>query len=335
MRRGPRGVSDAVHDGTSTAVPGAAVPGRGGTVGLRHVALFYRGRGDYLAATAGFVRAALDRGEPVFAAVPGPRLAMLRGELAADAGRVTFSDMARVGRNPARIIPAVRAFTDRHPGERVSYLGEPAWPGRTDPELREAARHEALLNRAFADTLVTMMCPYDLAGLPAEVLADAERTHPVLARRGTSSPSAAYLGPDALPPRCDQPLASPPPGALTGHYLADLRTVRDLVTECAVRAGLPLDRMLDLVLAASEVAANTLRHTAAGGTVRGWQTDAEIICQIDDSGWITDPLAGRVRPAAEEPSGHGLWLVNQVCDLVEMRTSEAGTTVRMHMRLPR
>jgi hypothetical protein len=27
-----------------------------------------------------------------------------------------------------------------------------------------------------------------------------------------------------------------------------------------------------------------------------------------------------------------LWLVNQVCDLVELRSGADGTTVRMHMR---
>jgi hypothetical protein len=30
--------------------------------------------------------------------------------------------------------------------------------------------------------------------------------------------------------------------------------------------------------------------------------------------------------------GHGLWLVNQVCDLVELRSGDAGTTVQLHMR---
>jgi anti-sigma regulatory factor (Ser/Thr protein kinase) len=324
-----------MDDRVPTAVPAGAATGGAGAVGLRHVALLHGGRDDYLAATAGFLRAALDRGEPVFAAVPGPRITMLRGELGSGAGRVVFEDMAQIGSNPARIIPAVRAFADRHPGERVSYLGEPVWPSRTGAELREVARHEALINRAFVGTPVTVMCPYDLAGLPAGALADAERTHPVLIQRGARLPSAAYLGPDALPPGCDQPLASPPRGAAAASYLTDLHTVRDLVGGCAERAGLPLDRTLDLVLAASEVAANTLRHTAAGGTVRGWRTGTEVICQIDDSGWIRDPLAGRVRPPADEPSGHGLWLVNQVCDLVEMRTSQAGTTIRMHMGLPR
>jgi hypothetical protein len=31
--------------------------------------------------------------------------------------------------------------------------------------------------------------------------------------------------------------------------------------------------------------------------------------------------------------GHGLWLVNQVCDLVEMRSDDSGTTIRLHMDL--
>ena len=325
---------DAVDDGVFPAGSGSAMTDPAGAAELRHVGLFYRGRDDYLASMAGFVRAALDRREPVFAALPGPGAGLLRGALAADAGRVVFADMSVMGRNPARIIPAVRAFIDGHPGEQVSYLGEPAWSARTDREFLEAARHEALVNMAFAGTPTTIMCPYDLSRLPAEVVADAECTHPVLVRAGVSRPSMAYLGPGGLPPRCDQPLASPPSCAWTAQYRADLRPVRDLVAECAVRASLPLDRMLDLVLAVNEVAANTLRHTTSGGTVHVWQTDAEILCQIDDSGWITDPLAGRVRPEVGEPGGHGLWLVNQVCDLVELRTGRVGTTVRLHVTLP-
>jgi anti-sigma regulatory factor (Ser/Thr protein kinase) len=313
--------------------------------GLRHVALLYRGQAEYLAAVTSFVREALDRKEPVYVVVPGAKMRLLRAALATGAGlagqagqageggRMAFADMARIGRNPARIIPAVRAFADQHPGERVCYLGEPAWPARTDSELREAARHEALINRAFAGMPVTIWCPYDISGLPAAVLTDAERTHPVLWQRGRSRPSAGYLGPDSIPPRCEQPLARPPTWAQRRHYLLDLRPVRDLVASYAARVGLSRDRTPDLVLAVSEVAANTLSHTASGGTVQVWHTGGEILCQIDDNGRIADPLAGQVRPAGDELRGHGLWLVNQVCDLVEVRTGVIGTTIRLHMSL--
>ena len=101
----------------------------------------------------------------------------------------------------------------------------------------------------------------------------------------------------------------------------------------AERAGLPADRRADLVLAVSEIAANTLAHTAAGGTVHIWASGPELICQVHDSGWITDPMAGRRRPAPDSP-GQGLWVVNHVCDLVETRSGLAGTTTRLRFRLP-
>lgn len=104
------------------------------------------------------------------------------------------------------------------------------------------------------------------------------------------------------------------------------------MTAHASSAGLPPERAADLVLAVSEIAANTLRHTSGDGLLRVWHTEQEILCQVQDRGWITDPLAGQQRRAAIE-RGHGLWVVNQVCDLVEVRTGQAGTTVRMHMRL--
>ena len=96
-------------------------------------------------------------------------------------------------------------------------------------------------------------------------------------------------------------------------------------------AGLTDARANDLVLAVSEVAANTLRHTQSEGTLTIWHDPDEIICEIHDEGTITDPLVGRRRPAPDALGGHGLWLVHQVCDLVELRSDRSGTTVRMHM----
>lgn len=308
---------------------------RGSDGGLRHAAMFYRGWDEYRAAGVDFIRAALGRGEPVFVAVPGQMVGSLRAALGSAGPRVAFSDMSQVGRNPAGIIPAVRAFMDRHPGTRISYLGEPAWPGRTVPELLEATKHEALVNLAFAGTPANILCPYDQARLPASVLSDAEHTHPVIVALGDSKPSPAYLGPNRLPQRCEQALPDPPPDAVVLPYDTDLRPVRGLVESQATGAGLAEARTSDLVLAVSEVAANTLRHTPAGGVLHVWCTADEMVCQTHDRGWITDPLAGRRRPPVDRPGGQGLWVVNQICDLVEMRTGPTGTTVRMHMSLRR
>lgn len=114
-------------------------------------------------------------------------------------------------------------------------------------------------------------------------------------------------------------------------YRTDLSEVRTLVQKHATDAGLSEARASDLVLAVSEVAANTLRHTQSSGTLTIWHDTDEIVCEIHDEGVITDPLAGRRRPAPDALGGHGLWLVHQVCDLVELRSDSTGTTIRMHM----
>lgn len=310
-----------------------AAPALKAGCGLEHLSLMYQGVAEYASVLSEFVRNALHAGEPVFAAVPGARARSLADVLGRDAERVVYADMREVGRNPARIIPVIQAFLDRHRGQRVSFVGELTWPGRSGEELAEAARHEALVNIAFAGAPLTMVCPYEAARLPGNVLGDASRTHPLVLMGGRSRASGAYLGPRRLPRGCDQPLPAPPPGARRVVYHDSLREVRTLVARCAAASGLADDRSADLILAVSELAANTLRHTPSGGALWVWRAGGHILCQVEDSGVITDPLAGRVRPLGGEPSGHGLWLVNQICDLVEVRSGGDGTAIRLRMRL--
>jgi anti-sigma regulatory factor (Ser/Thr protein kinase) len=294
---------------------------------LSHAAFFYRSQPEYAAAIVAFIQAGLAAGEPALVAVPGAQARVIRDRLDDAPGEVAFTDMAELGRNPARIIPEVRAFTDKHPGQRVRFVGEPIWPGRSAAEICEAARHEALVNLAFAQAPMTILCPYDASGLAGSVLADARRTHQEPAAPDATGPT--WL--DNLPSGCDRPLCPPPAEAEALPYDTDLAPVRRLVAGHARRAGLTEERTVDLVLAANEIAANTISHTTGRGVLHVWHTSEEIVCQVHDQGEITDPLAGRVRHGPDD-RGHGLWLVNQVCDLVELRTGRAGTTVRMHMR---
>src|SRR5690606_36994421 len=99
-------------------------------------------------------------------------------------------------------------------------------------------------------------------------------------------------------------------------------------------AGLDDDRVRDLVVATNEAATNTVLHGVAPRTVRMWRRAGELICDVVDRGWIRDPLVGRRQPDFERDHGRGLWLVNQLCDLVELRSGPGGTHLRIHMRLP-
>jgi anti-sigma regulatory factor (Ser/Thr protein kinase) len=302
---------------------------------FEHVAAFYRSTGEYLDQVLGFVTAGLARADPVLVAVPGPKIGLLRGGLHRQAAQVGFADMLTMGANPAWIIPRVRAFVDAHPGRPVRYVGEPIWETRTAAELNEATRHEALINLAFAGTTASILCPYDASGLAPGVIANAERTHPRLVRGGHLQPSDAYTAAPVFPADCDQPLPAPPDGAASLSYRYELAQVRAFVSEHAHRAGLPSGQAGDLVIAVSELAANTVRHTRAGGVLHMWATGREVICQVRDTGYIRDPLAGRRPLPPDAGSGHGLRVVYQICDLVELRTSSAGgTTIRLHMRLP-
>ena len=269
----------------------------------------------------------------MFAAVPGRQAEQLRRRLGDDSAQVAVTDMAELGRNPARIIPEVLAFAQSHAGQGVCCIGEPVWPGRTAGEIEEALRHEALVNLAFRDSPVTFLCPYDSARLPRWVVADAASTHPSVVTGQREAASAGYLSPPTLPARCERALPRPPAQAEALGYRDDLGSVRSFVASRAEQAGLDPSRVSDLVLAVSELAANTVRHADGDGTVHIWHTRQKVMCQVADRGRITDPLAWHRARSEVVLGGKGLWLVNQLCDLVQARTSPVGTVARLHMRL--
>ncbi|MFH0241248.1 anti-sigma factor RsbA family regulatory protein [Streptomyces sp. HK10] len=301
-----------------------------------HPALFYRNPGEYLAGVGGFVDGALEAGDPVLVAVPGPRLEMLREHLGdtAASDRLTLVDMTGFGRNPGRGLSGLCDFADRHPGRTTRIVGEPIWARRSPAELVEATRHEALINAAFTGRDATVLCPYDVRGLPPLVCADARRTHPVLWEDGRERPSPHYTDPRALSAECDTlPLAPPPahPRALP-FATGDLGEVRHHADAWAGATGLGMPRRGDFVLAVAEAAANSIAHGGGSGTLRLWSDGLSCVAEIRDGGHLTDPLAGRRRPTLDSANGgRGLWMMHQLCDLVETRATPAGLTVRLHM----
>lgn len=309
--------------------------------GLVHEALFYLDADEYVAGIAMFLREGLELAEPALVAVPNTHLDVVRSAMGPDGRWVRFVDMAEAGRNPGRIIPTVLyAFAQEHQGSRVRIVGEPIWAGRTPAEYRAALQHEALINVALADQAATILCPYDQSGLDAMALADARRTHPVLVEGDRRETSAEYTDPRVVADESFKVLPDPPEwwgDMLVFSGAADLRAIRQFVEGLALRSGLAAARVNDLCLAVNEVATNTLLHTGKAGILSIWQdSDTEcLVCEISDSGQLTDRLAGRIPPARSQVHGRGLILVNTLCDLVEMPTGQigTGTTLRLHMRL--
>jgi anti-sigma regulatory factor (Ser/Thr protein kinase) len=300
---------------------------------FRHEALVYAGDGELVESLGAFVREGVAAGEPVLVVLRRHKLDMLREWLGNDVAHVRLADMDQVGANPARIIPAWRDFVrlEGATGRLLRGVGEPIWAGRDRDALVESQRHEALLNVAFAGAPAWwLLCPYDAASLPPDVLAEAERTHPWMRRRGQSASSGTYVDPLRSP---QLPLSVVPGDALGLVFdAASLAAARRPAARCAARAGLGTAQVADLTTAVNEVAENSLRHGGGRGTLRAWQEGDTVLCEVRDAGHIADPLADRIDPGEAVEMPRGLWLANALCDLVQIRTAPAGTTVRLHMR---
>ncbi len=308
-----------------------------GDTGVRerfaHEAAFYDGAAEHAHALLPFIREGIEAEEPVLVALLPAVITELRDELGDDERRVTFLDMAELGANPARIIPAWRQFLAAHRQRGpVRGIGEPIWAGRRPVELAEAQLHEGLLNVAFdGGPSWRLLCPYDVAGLPVEVIAEARRSHPTVSGSGLPQDGVLYGGHDHAARSFATALSAPPPDATRIDFgPEDLAILRGVVRRVVAVAHLSPDAGDDLVLAAHELAMNSVQHGGGRGTLWTWLEPGVLVVEVCDPGSIDDPLIGRAMPDFGGMSGRGIWMANQLCNLVQVRSGREGTQVRLH-----
>jgi anti-sigma regulatory factor (Ser/Thr protein kinase) len=303
---------------------------------FRHEVAFYEDIDQFLAATVPFLLEGLEAGEAALVTVGPEKAGQLRGALGAVGAEVEFANIEEFGRNPARIIPAWQDFADRGVALGTGFrgIGEPIWPSRGTAEIDECERHEALLNLAFgAGPGWSLLCPYDSHELEDDVLESALHNHPLVAsadRTAAASPGWEGDDPDPFAGALPAPPLDAPEYRFDATTVANLRAI---VGVEAAEAGLPDRRAADLVLATGELAANSVIHGGGTGTARVWREPGSLLAEVRDSGRMEEPLAGRVRPRSTQASGRGLWIANQLCDLVQIRSGRRGTHVRLRMNL--
>ena len=315
-----------------TAVRNGATPA-GEDGAFRHQAILYAGTDDFVARATPLVRSALGAEKPVLVALVPGVLSGLRESLDGEADRVRWLDITGIGLNPARIIPLWREFVAHHRKDGstrgVFGIGQPIYAGRTPSELVEAERHEALLNLAFGDTSnFDLYCPYDLETLEAGAVEAAERTHPHIRPADTPQPSPGYR-PEGLDGAHSGAL--PNGDGPSWQRSIDHASSVDLYRLVAghldrLRAGgTPAVRGGDLALAAAAVSAGI-----GGQHLRIWSEQRQAVVEIVGRVPIVDPLAGREWPPPAGEPEHGLWLANQLCDLVQWRSDgRQGSVVRL------
>ena len=297
----------------------------------RHEALLWRDPADFTATLVSFIEEGLDVGGPVMVALKPLHTQWLHDALSGPAAeRVEFVDMARLGGNAARIIPPGAASSTANPNRagRCAGVGEPTWPGRHPQELLECQLHEALLNVAIdPDLPLWLICPYDADRLSPAVVEEARRSHPVIVEVGTHRGSAHYAGRAHV----DTPFAaelSPP----TGSYREAVITAETLSRVPAYVklelyvAGLPVDRAGQIAIAVKRLARDGLRRGSPSVTIRIWSEPDALICEVTDDLTGVGPLHGRTVPTNDH---EGLWEANQVCDLVQLRSTQTRTIIRI------
>ncbi len=280
-----------------------------------------------------FVEEGLAAGEPVMVAMIREHANWLRDALGAGARKVKFVDMAVLGRNPARIIPAWQSFLDDHSadGKPARGIGEPIWTGRRPEEILECQLHEALLNVAVdPKTPFWLICPYDVHGLDADVIEEAHRSHLTVMDGSQSRSHPLYGGRTHVETMFEAELRPLPgePGE-SAFTLENVESLFGIVTLDAYAAGLGSDKIADLAGTVRRLATASLSRGATHGTLQIWHSPQALVCDVSDNTVIDDVLVGRRSMHADGPDG--LWQANELCDLVQVRSGSAGTLVRLYM----
>ncbi len=300
----------------------------------RHEAFLYHDARQFVSVLGPFVEEGLAAGEPVMVALIREHANWLRDNLGAQSRKVKFVDMAQLGRNPARIIPAWQQFLDSRSGtdRPVRGIGEPIWAGRGPEEILECQLHEALLNVAVdPKTPFWLICPYDAPGLDASLMEEAHRSHLAVLDGSRYEGSSHYAGRthiDALFTAALPDLEGQPTEFMFSRDTLD--SVFGIVTLDAYAAELRSDKISDLAGTIRRLAGASLDRAAEKGVLRIWHRPDALICDVSDDTVIDDVLVGR--RSLKVYASDGLWQANQVCDLVQVRSGPSGTTVRLHMR---
>jgi hypothetical protein len=298
----------------------------------RHEAFLWHDAVDFTASMVPFLEEGLDVGEPMMVAVIPEHMRWLQDALGHRAQQIEFVDMSELGRNPARIIPAWQQFLDSHSGKGrpVRGIGEPIWPGRRPEELLECQLHEALLNVAVDPELpFWLICPYDAEELSPAVVEEAYRSHPVIVEAGSYQGSARYLGRAHVDSMFSSELSELAEPVRTAHFTTqDVGRLTPYLKLEFYVAGLAEERAADLAEVVHRLAVSSIHRGSSGGTVRLWNQPDAVVGEVVDDTVVEDLLLGRRVPFEEDHDA--LWVANQLCDLVQLRSTDAGTAVRVH-----
>jgi CheY-like chemotaxis protein len=165
--------------------------------GCRHEALLYSSADELAAGAVPFLRQGLAGQEDVLVVLREGGRAVLEEALGGDAARIEFADAVAWYQSPEHAFQQYTRYIGDHlerGASRVRVVAEVVWPqGSATADVAGWKRYEAGISGAMASVPVSFICTYDTEELPAGVITDARRTHPVLRTSAGARPSEQYL----------------------------------------------------------------------------------------------------------------------------------------------
>ncbi len=170
--------------------------------GCRHEALLYSSTDEFATAALPFVEEGLARGDDLLVVLREAGRTALQEALGKDAARIEYADALPWYRSPEHAFQGyTRYLADHFEGgtARVRVVAEVIWPeSSAAADVAAWKRYEAGISPAMASVPVSFICAYDTRELPAGIITDARRTHPVLRTAEGARPSADYAQPAAF-----------------------------------------------------------------------------------------------------------------------------------------
>jgi transcriptional regulator with XRE-family HTH domain len=167
---------------------------------FEHRVMTYGSDEEFIATTIPFLEEGLEQSHFLAVVMTEAKQRLVRDALGDRSALVEFADWADWYRSPKEALRRYGALVKLQVelgAVWIRVVAEAAWDG-TNPEIDTWTRYESMVNLAFASSPATILCTYDEQAFPAEVLADALRTHPGVARGRETSVSASYRGPEDL-----------------------------------------------------------------------------------------------------------------------------------------
>jgi anti-sigma regulatory factor (Ser/Thr protein kinase) len=295
---------------------------------LRHNAFVYASQDEYVARCVAFLKEGLEAGEGAIVAHTRPGLAVMREALGPDATAVRFVDVSSTYTRPARTLaayhhvlvdelqktPSLRAVAD------VQF-------GRDPREWNLWMGYEAVFNRSFAHLPLWVLCTYDGDRLTDPILEGVWRTHPEVVAGDVWNTSEHYEDPDRLLRRIT-PEPAPIAELRSIGFGQDVEEFRERLAHALVDEQVSEAKVLDMLLAATEVANNAIEYSDGVEDVRVGRAEGRFVCEITDRGpGFDDPSAGYLAPRTG--IGSGLWVARQLTWQIEFFRSPEGFTARL------